>query len=164
MCGIVGCIQIGQPIEPRLLRNQCHALHHDGPDNYGVWLSPDGCIALGNQRLAIQDLSAAGHMPMSDASGQVWITFNGEIYNFQKLRTDLGQRGHVFRSGSDTDIILHAYLEWGTACLDRLDGMFGFAIYDGRHRRSYNRNLNQSIRDWHSWAHRDAAPTRASGN
>jgi asparagine synthase (glutamine-hydrolysing) len=145
MCGIVGCVQVKRPVEPRLFSGQCSALHHRGPDDCGAWISADGCVALGNQRLAIQDLSGAGHMPMSDESGQVWITFNGEIYNFQKLRAELEGRGFVFRSGSDTEVILNAYLEWGTACLDRLNGMFGFAIYDCRRQRTGVRGLTGSI-------------------
>jgi asparagine synthase (glutamine-hydrolysing) len=132
MCGIVGSIHTNHPIDPVLFQRQCETLRHRGPDDHGVWFSADGCVALGNRRLAIQDLTPAGHMPMSDPSGQVWITFNGEIYNFESLRIDLETRGHTFQSGSDTEVILAAYLEWGTECLAHLNGMFAFAIYDGR--------------------------------
>lgn len=132
MCGIVGSIQTNHPIDPVLFRRQCETLRHRGPDDHGVWFSADGCVALGNRRLAIQDLTPAGHMPMSEPSRQVWITFNGEIYNFESLRIDLETRGYTFQSGSDTEVILAAYLEWGTECLAHLNGMFAFAIYDGR--------------------------------
>jgi asparagine synthase (glutamine-hydrolysing) len=97
-----------------------------------MWSSPEGRVMLGNARLAIQDLSAAGHMPMSDPSGQIWITFNGEVYNFSALGEELSRRGHSFRSRSDTEVILAAFVEWGTGCLAHLNGMFAFAIYDGR--------------------------------
>jgi asparagine synthase (glutamine-hydrolysing) len=141
MCGIVGDIRLERPVDAALFHQRCEALWHRGPDDDGAWLSPNGCVALGNQRLAIHDLSMTGHMPMGDASGQVWITFNGEVYNFQKLRADLEQRGHAFRSRSDTEVILNAYLEWGTACVDHLNGMFGFAIYDSRNQRAGNNDL-----------------------
>ena len=135
MCGILGYINVNSRPDPETLERQLDTLAHRGPDDSGLWFSPDGCIVLGNRRLAIQDLSPAGHMPMSDPSEQVWITFNGEIYNFRALRADLAKRGHTFRSRSDTEVILAAYLEWGTDCLARLNGMFAFAIYDSRLQR-----------------------------
>jgi asparagine synthase (glutamine-hydrolysing) len=144
MCGIVGSIHLNRPINPESFHRQCDALHHRGPDDSGVWFSADGRVALGSRRLAIQDLSPAGHMPMCDASGQVWIIFNGEIYNFQELRLDLEQRGYIFHSGSDTEVILAAYLEWDTACLAHLNGMFAFAIYDGRHQEIADRCASSS--------------------
>lgn len=132
MCGIVGKVQMDRPVDRALFRQQCVTLAHRGPDDQGQWFSDDGCVALGNRRLAIQDLSPAGHMPMCDPSGQVWLTFNGEIYNFQALRVELEERGHAFSSNSDTEVVLAAYLEWETDCLTRLNGMFAFAIYDDR--------------------------------
>ncbi len=110
---------------------------HRGPDDIGEWWSADGCVGLGHRRLAIIDLSPAGHQPMQDASGELCIVFNGEIYNFADLRAELAAKGHAFRSHSDTEVILAAYREWGTDCLSRLNGMFAFALYDSRERRLF---------------------------
>jgi asparagine synthase (glutamine-hydrolysing) len=105
-------------------------LHHRGPDDQGLYAS--GSAAFGFRRLSILDLSPAGHQPMSTPDGQVTIVFNGEIYNFLELRRDLELRGCVFRSRSDTEVLLHAYLEWGTGCVERLVGMWAFLIHDQR--------------------------------
>jgi asparagine synthase (glutamine-hydrolysing) len=105
---------------------------HRGPDDAGERWSADGRVGLGFRRLAIIDLSAAGHQPMSDAGGELSIVFNGEIYNFADLRRELAGRGHAFRSKSDTEVILAAYREWGADCLSHLNGMFAFALYDER--------------------------------
>ena len=135
MCGIVG-VASGLPVSDRAwLPKGRDAMAHRGPDDVGEWWSPDGCVGLAHRRLAIVDLSAAGHQPMQDLSGSVTITFNGEIYNFQELRDELAARGHRFRSTSDTEVILAAYREWGTDCLARLNGAFAFAIHDAPGRR-----------------------------
>ena len=105
---------------------------HRGPDDSGEWWSADGRVGLAHRRLAIIDLSPAGHQPMHDASGMLSIIFNGEIYNFQDLRAQLMAKGHQFRSVSDTEVILAAYREWGIECLSHLNGMFAFALYDAR--------------------------------
>ena len=105
---------------------------HRGPDDAGEWWSADGRVGLAHRRLAIIDLSPAGHQPMHDASGMLSIIFNGEIYNFQDLRAQLMAKGHQFRSVSDTEVILAAYREWGIECLSHLNGMFAFALYDAR--------------------------------
>src|SRR5262249_19970273 len=95
----------------------------------GMYVDPGGLAALGQTRLSIIDLSAAGHQPMSDPTGRHWIVFNGEVYNYVELRRELkGQ--FTFRTGTDTEVLLAAYLHWGPACLDRLIGMFAFAIWD----------------------------------
>jgi asparagine synthase (glutamine-hydrolysing) len=132
MCGIVAKVQHKEPIDEQLFGQQVDALKHRGPDDRGIWLNEYRSVALGSRRLAIQDLSEAGHMPMSDSSKKVWITFNGEIYNFRQIREKLESVGHKFRGGSDTEVLLEAYLEWDTDCLEYLDGMFGFAIFDSR--------------------------------
>lgn len=106
----------------------CDLLAHRGPDADGVFVK--GPVGLGHRRLAVIDLSPLGHQPMSTDDGEVTITFNGEIYNFRELRAELESRGHRFRSRSDTEVLLLAYREFGTKCLDRLRGMFAFAIYD----------------------------------
>jgi asparagine synthase (glutamine-hydrolysing) len=103
-------------------------LAHRGPDGEGVWSS--GPIALGHRRLAIIDLSPAGRQPMSNARGTVWITFNGELYNFRQVRGELEARGYRFQSSTDTEVLLYAYEEWGTACLERFRGMFAFGLWD----------------------------------
>jgi asparagine synthase (glutamine-hydrolysing) len=101
---------------------------HRGPDGEGFYESSG--VALGHARLAIIDLHETGHQPMSDATGNYWITFNGEIYNYIELRSELQARGHVFRGQSDTEVLLTAFAEWGPACLDKLRGMFAFAIWN----------------------------------
>ena len=132
MCGISG--YCGLQAEPGLGAAMNAALAHRGPDAAGWWQAPRGDVALGNRRLQIVDLSPAAAMPMSNEDGSVWITFNGEIYNAAALREQLQPR-HRFRSRSDTEAILHAYEEWGTDCLERLRGMFAFALWDDRRQR-----------------------------
>lgn len=130
MCGIIGIAATAPAAARGWLAAGANALRHRGPDDSGEWWSADGCVGFGHRRLAIVDLSQAGHQPMQDASGALTITFNGEIYNFLELRAELQARGHAFRSHSDTEVILAAYREWGTACLTRLHGMFAFALHD----------------------------------
>jgi asparagine synthase (glutamine-hydrolysing) len=111
------------------------ALAHRGPDDCGVWESADGTIALSQRRLSIVDLSPLGHNPMPWDEGRLWITFNGEIYNFLELRAELERAGHRFRSQSDTEVILAAYDTWGFEALQRMVGMFAFAIWDAPRKR-----------------------------
>jgi asparagine synthase (glutamine-hydrolysing) len=135
MCGIAGILSLRagavDNIRARVVR-MCEALQHRGPDDHGVALCASGQIALGNQRLAIRDLSAAGHMPMANFAGTVRITYNGEIYNADDLRHELERDGIAFHSSSDTEVILHGYERWGDAVVSRLRGMFAFAIVDER--------------------------------
>lgn len=112
-------------------------LRHRGPDDSGSWWSADGCVGLAQRRLAIIDLTPAGRQPMADHSGGYHVTFNGEIYNYQELRQELAQRGHAFRSSSDTEVLLASYREWGVECLTRLNGMFAFGIFDQQQRRLF---------------------------
>jgi asparagine synthase (glutamine-hydrolysing) len=130
MCGIAGIASIDRTISPELLLRMRETLHHRGPDDAGLWRSEDGRIGLVHRRLSIIDLSAAGRQPMRDSGDRLQIVFNGEIYNYQALREDLQGRGRRFRTGTDTEVILEAYLEWGTECLERFNGMFAFALYD----------------------------------
>jgi asparagine synthase (glutamine-hydrolysing) len=132
MCGISGLANWG---DADTLARMTHVQTHRGPDDSGLWERrfPDGTyLGLGSRRLAILDLSPDGHMPMSNEDGSVWITYNGEIYNFADLRRDLEGKGHVFRSHTDTEAVVHAYEEYGVDCLNRLSGMFAFAICDMR--------------------------------
>ena len=137
MCGIIGIASQTPISDIGWLAAGRDAMRHRGPDDAGEWWSADGRIGLGHRRLAIIDLSPAGHQPMQDASGELCIVFNGEIYNFADLRRELAAKGHALRSHSDTEVILAAYREWGTDCLSRLNGMFAFALYDGRQRQLF---------------------------
>lgn len=111
------------------------SLAHRGPDGEGIYV--EGPVALGNRRLAILDLSSAGHMPMTGDRGTVVLTFNGEIYNFRELRSELEVAGHHFKSESDSETVLHSYEEWGEGCVIRFNGMFAFAIWDRARRRMF---------------------------
>ena len=134
MCGIIGIVST-IPVRAReWVRVGRDAMRHRGPDDAGLWWSCDGRVGFGHRRLAIIDLSPAGHQPMASLDGGCIIAFNGEIYNHFVLRAELTLLGHSFRSHSDTEVILAAYRQWGNDCLARLDGMFAFAIYDA-HRR-----------------------------
>lgn len=135
MCGIIGVASNTLQTQRSWLAIGRDAMIHRGPDDAGEWWSVDGCVGLGHRRLAIIDLSPAGHQPMHDAFGAISIAFNGEIYNFVDLREQLIAKGHAFRSHSDTEVILAAYREWGSDCLSRLNGMFAFALYDGNQRQ-----------------------------
>ncbi len=132
MCGISGLVNCG---DRESLARMTHVQAHRGPDDAGLWdrKFPDGSyIGLGSRRLAILDLSPDGHMPMCNEDGTVWITYNGEIYNFAELRRELESKGHRFASHTDTEVVLHLYEEEGPDCVRRLNGMFAFAICDLR--------------------------------
>jgi asparagine synthase (glutamine-hydrolysing) len=136
MCGICGVVhKDGAPVDAPALERMAAALAHRGPDDSGI--EALGAVGLGHRRLSIIDLSPDGHQPMGNEDGSVRIVFNGEIYNFRELRAGLEQRGHRFRSRSDTEVILHLYEELGTDCLSRLRGMFAFAIWDEPRRRLF---------------------------
>jgi len=134
MCGICGQFNFGHgaPVALHDVKEMTRTIVHRGPDDEGYHVS--GPLGLGFRRLSIIDL-AGGHQPMSDAEETVWVIFNGEIYNFQELRDELESRGHRFRTKSDTEVIVHGYKQWGTDVFDRLNGMFGIAIWDTRKRR-----------------------------
>jgi asparagine synthase (glutamine-hydrolysing) len=134
MCGICGQYNFGyrEPVERRHIEAMTRTLIHRGPDDEGYYIQ--GPIGFGFRRLSIIDLGG-GHQPMSDREGTVWVVFNGEIYNFQELRNELEGFGHVFCTKSDTEAIVHGYKQWGDEILNRLNGMFGLAIWDERLRR-----------------------------
>ena len=129
MCGITGIIDINSTPERGLIERMNRIMQHRGPDGEGYYL--DGPVALGHRRLSIIDLSG-GKQPLSNEDGTVWVTFNGEIYNFQELRDDLTEKGHHFATRSDTEAIVHTYEEYGEECIKRFRGMFAFAVWDGR--------------------------------
>ena len=129
MCGIAGQFnfQRHQPVERETIVRMARSIAHRGPDDEGFFIA--GPVGLGFRRLSIIDL-AGGHQPMSDAGKTVWVIFNGEIYNYKELRRELQSKGHQFKTSCDTEVIVHGYKEWGTRLFDRLNGMFGLAIWD----------------------------------
>lgn len=132
MCGICGIVSIGDGprVDPGLLDKMRDTIAYRGPDDAGSWVSPTQQVGLANRRLAIIDLSPAGHQPMSNEDGSVWIAYNGETYTYAEHFAPLQAKGHVFRSQSDTEVIVHLYEEEGADCLHKLRGMFGVAIWD----------------------------------
>jgi asparagine synthase (glutamine-hydrolysing) len=134
MCGICGQFNFGrgEPVEREAIVRMAQSIAHRGPDDEGFFIS--GPVGLGFRRLSIIDL-AGGHQPMADAEETVWVIFNGEIYNFKELRTELEQLGYSFRTNCDTEVIVHGYREWGTDVFNHLNGMFGLAIWDVQKKR-----------------------------
>lgn len=132
MCGLAGLIHLdgadAGAEDERVVRSMCDLMAYRGPDDRGVRSIGNAC--LGSRRLAIIDLSPAGHMPMSDPSGRWWIAYNGEVYNFAVVREELERAGVQFQSHSDTEVLLQAWITWGSACLNRFVGMFAFALFD----------------------------------
>lgn len=135
MCGIAGYFRMDShalPLDAAAGRRALAALQHRGPDGSGDWQSADGVCWLGHRRLSIIDLGS-GAQPMCNEDGKVWVTFNGEIYNFKALRSELAGLGHAFKTQSDTEVLIHGYEAWGAAGLvTRLQGLFAFAIYDSK--------------------------------
>ncbi len=130
MCGLVGVCE-KKPISNRkILDDMRDSMTHRGPDGFGSWWSDNGDLGLAHRRLAIIDLSEAGHQPMEDSTQKYVIIFNGEIYNYKELKDDLVKQGHSFNSKSDTEVLLESYKRWGSKCLDYLNGAFSFAIFD----------------------------------
>ncbi|MFC1678612.1 asparagine synthase (glutamine-hydrolyzing) [Elusimicrobiota bacterium] len=137
MCGIAGILDFrGRPIRRDILDRMSHELIHRGPDDAGVY--QDGSIALVHRRLSILDLSFAGHQPMCNEDGTLWLTFNGEIYNYRDLSSQLRSKGHIFKSETDSEVIIHAYEEWGEDCLRRFNGMWAFGLWDSRKKRLFS--------------------------
>ena len=130
MCGIVGLLQRNQPISRELFTELRDSLHHRGPDGGGSEFFQEDRVALGHRRLSIIDLSEDGRQPMTNEDRTLWLTFNGEIYNYQGLKTELVAAGHRFASNTDSEVLLHGYEQWGLGLLDRLEGMFAFALWD----------------------------------
>jgi hypothetical protein len=131
MCGITGiCLDDrAAPIDRALLETMTTSLAHRGPDGRGSYVAPH--VGLGHRRLSIIDL-AGGDQPIFNEDGTIAIVFNGEIYNYKELRKDLLSRGHQFKTESDTEVIVHLYEEFGDACVEQMNGMFAFALWDSR--------------------------------
>jgi len=146
MCGIAGIVALeaeGNPKNPEHVRRMLGMLRHRGPDQFGIYR--DDIAAMGCARLSIIDI-AGGRQPISNEDGTLWIVFNGEIFNYPELRPDLERRGHRFRTGTDTEVLLHLYEEYGAACLQRVNGQFAFAIWDARDRSLFLARDRMGIR------------------
>lgn len=136
MCGIAGILNYeGRPVQNELIKRMTDSIAHRGPDDNGEFL--DGSLGLGHRRLSILDLSKAGHQPMPTRDGKAVISYNGEIYNFRELRSELEKLGHPFFSNTDTEVIINGYLEWGLDVVPKLNGMFAFALWDTQKRELY---------------------------
>ena len=134
MCGVAGLINLdGAPVSPEALKRMTDAVAHRGPDGEGHWI--EGNVGLGHRRLAIIDLSPAGHQPMASADHRYLLSYNGEVYNFRELRAELEAKGYWFRSQTDSEVVLNALAEWGVEALNRFNGMFAFALWDRNERR-----------------------------
>ncbi|MCK9481423.1 MAG: asparagine synthase (glutamine-hydrolyzing) [Bacteroidia bacterium] len=138
MCGISGIYHFNsEPVSENKLKAFTDSMLHRGPDGAGYEWFDDNTLGLGQRRLAILDLSESGKQPMSYADDRYWITYNGEIFNFPEIRRELEQKGHKFRSETDTEVILAAYAEWGKSCLHKFNGMWAFAIWDTQERELF---------------------------
>jgi asparagine synthase (glutamine-hydrolysing) len=154
MCGIVGVLRFdGKPVDEDKLRAMRDAMFHRGPDDGGCYVN--GAVGLGHRRLSIVDLTDAGHQPMANEDGTVWLVFNGEIYNYVELRAELVARGHRFSSHTDTEVILHLYEEEGERCVSRLRGMFAFVLWDGRRERIFGARDRVGIKPFHYYMDRN---------
>lgn len=154
MCGICGVIAINPDlqVDELIVRRMCRTLQHRGPDDEGYYT--DAQAGLGMRRLSIIDLST-GHQPITNEDGTIWIVFNGEIYNYQDLRIQLEQKGHRFATNTDTETIVHAYEEYGDRCVEHLNGMFSFAIWDARRRRLLLARDRVGIKPLYYWLDND---------
>ena len=137
MCGISGIFNInGAPVDEQKLVKMNELIRHRGPDGQGVFV--DNNLGIGSNRLAIIDLRKIADQPMFDASGRYVIVYNGEIFNYVELREELAAKGYKFNNTSDTEVILNAYIEYGEKCLDKLNGMWSFAIWDKQERKLFS--------------------------
>lgn len=133
MCGITGLVDLNNaPVSPAVLQRMTDAIAHRGPDGEGHWI--EGNVGIGHRRLAIIDLSPAGHQPMVSADHRYLLSYNGEVYNFRELRIELEAKGYWFRSKTDSEVVLNALAEWGVKALDRFNGMFALALWDRKER------------------------------
>jgi len=137
MCAINGLYHPQGKTDTKKIEIMNDVMKHRGPDGFGIYQSPDKKAAFGHRRLAILDLSETGKQPMSNNDGTIWITFNGEIYNYQEFVPELKKKGYTFKGTSDTEAIIYAYEEYGEQCLDLLRGMFAFAIWDARKQKLF---------------------------
>jgi len=148
MCGITGLITKNQ-VDQNVLTKMREKLSHRGPDDAGIFINDVKNVGLAHRRLSILDLSEAGHQPMSSADKSIWITFNGEIYNYQEIKKELAELGYTFKSNTDTEMIIYAYQEFGTQCLEKFNGMFSFAIYDSNKNQIFCARDRFGIKPFH---------------
>lgn len=137
MCGIVGFCSCNKRTDKTVLTSMRDALTHRGPDDAGIYFDEENNVGLGHRRLSVLDLSSLGHQPMSNDNESIWITYNGEVYNFRQIREELIKKGCSFKSDSDTEVVLKAYEEWGIDCVHKFIGMFALAIWDRRDKKLY---------------------------
>jgi len=137
MCGIVGLWSPQQKINKEILLKMRDILRHRGPDDAGIFIDKISNLGLAHRRLSIIDLSEKAHQPMPSGDGNLWITYNGEVYNFREIRKELENKGYKFQSNSDTEVVLKSFQEWGKDCLEKFRGMFSFAIWDKRNQKLY---------------------------
>ena len=153
MCGIAGIVDFDNNVDAAQVEAMLRSIHHRGPDDSGLHSEPG--FAFGACRLAILDLSSAGHQPMSDETGRYHLVHNGEIYNYREIRSELEALGHRFRGGSDTEVVLNAYREWGEQCVERFNGMWAFALWDSERRSLFCSRDRLGIKPF--YFHRDGA-------
>jgi asparagine synthase (glutamine-hydrolysing) len=134
MCGIVGLISTERPISAEILGRATRSLSHRGPDGQRIWVAASDRVGLGHARLSIIGLNT-GVQPLENEDGQLHVVVNGEFYDFERIRAELEARGHCFRTGSDSEIVLHLYEEYGAQCVQHLRGEFAFLLWDARQKR-----------------------------
>src|SRR5688572_6672354 len=154
MCGICGVVSIQSdiPVDRAILLQMNAALRHRGPDDEGYY--EDNHASLAMRRLSVIDLHT-GQQPVSNEAGDIWVIFNGEIYNFRHVRAALEKRGHMFKTQSDTEVIVHAYEEYGDECVKHLNGMFAIALWDARQCRLLLARDRLGIKPLYYWIDRD---------
>ena len=137
MCGIVGFCSNYKRTDVEVLTSMRDALTHRGPDDMGTYIDTENNVGLAHRRLSILDLSPLGHQPMSNEKGSIWVTYNGEIYNYKEVREELIRIGYTFKSNSDTEVLIKAFEQWGIECINKFIGMFAIAVWDKRTKKLY---------------------------
>ena len=137
MCGIVGIWNPSQKINKEVLLKMRDRIKHRGPDDAGIFVDEKSNLGLAQRRLSIIDLSEKGHQPMGSEDGSLWLTYNGEVYNFKEIKKELEKKGYRFRGNSDTEVVLKSFQEWGINCVDKFRGMFSFAVWDQKKEKLY---------------------------
>jgi asparagine synthase (glutamine-hydrolysing) len=155
MCAIVGKLNFAGGVDPAVVEKMRDTMIHRGPDDAGIYVNDQRTVGLAHRRLSIIDLSAAGHQPMTNEDGSVWLVFNGEIYNFQQLRKELVAAGHTFHSHTDSEVIIHGYEEWGPECIKRFRGMFAYVLWDEKLQRLVLGRDRVGIKPLFYWHERD---------
>lgn len=152
MCGIAGYIYNSSQVNKSILENMLSSIAHRGPDGEGIYI--DGNVGLAHKRLSIID-PQGGHQPMCNEDGTVWITFNGAVYNYLELRQELLQRGHKIKTYSDTEVVIHAYEEYGENCVEKFNGMFAFVIWDSRRKYIFAARDRFGVKPFYYYADSD---------